>query len=150
MTITPLRYGSLEDFKIEDIGSIKRVDDNLGQPTLMVYESSKFLTEKPTENGWSRLGERTMRQVAVGGAGVWGLAKDNTLWYRPGTAGRTDSSVGETWTKLQVTNCQGCSILIALLQSSPLKTLSVGPNTVWGLDNDNHVQVRTEVSARSD
>ena len=118
MTITPLRYGSLEDFKIEDIGSIKRVDDNLGQPTLMVYESSKFLTEKPTENGWSRLGERTMRQVAVGGAGVWGLAKDNTLWYRPGTAGRTDSSVGETWTKLQVTNCQAA--VSSLLSYSPL------------------------------
>ena len=123
MTITPLRYGSLEDFKIEDIGSIKRVDDNLGQPTLMVYESSKFLTEKPTENGWSRLGERTMRQVAVGGAGVWGLAKDNTLWYRPGTAGRTDSSVGETWTKLQVTNCQAAVSHCSPTVLSPEDTL---------------------------
>ena len=40
--------------------------------------------------------------VAVGGAGVWGLAKDNTLWFRGGTAGRTDSVVGESWTKVQV------------------------------------------------
>ena len=27
------------------------------------------------DNGWRRLQDRTMRQVAVGGAGVWGVAK---------------------------------------------------------------------------
>ena len=70
-----------------------------------------------------------MRQVAVGGAGVWGVAKDNSLWFR-GVAGRTDSSVGENWTKMQ---------------SAPLKLISVGPNSVWGLDMDNHCVVRTEV-----
>ena len=100
--VTALRYGSVDDFKIEDIGSIKRVDDNLGNPSLMIYESSKFKTEAADDNGWARLGDRTMRQVAVGGAGVWGLAKDNTLWFRAGTAGKTDSSVGENWTKVQV------------------------------------------------
>ena len=100
--ITAFRYGSVEDFKIEDIGSIKRVDDNLGNPSLMIYESSKFKAEAADDNGWSKLVDRTMRQVAVGGAGVWGLAKDNTLWFRGGTAGKTDSFVGESWTKVQV------------------------------------------------
>ena len=122
----------MEDFKIEDIGSIKRIEDNFGNPTLMVFESSKFVVDKSekdvADNGWKKLGDRTMRQVAVGGAGVWGVAKDNTLWYRGGTVAKM--AVGETWTKVQ---------------SAPLKSISVGPNTVWCLDNDNHVQVRTEV-----
>ena len=52
----------------------------------MIYESSKFVVDGSDkdlgENGWKKLGERTMRQVAVGGAGVWGVAKDNTLWFR--------------------------------------------------------------------
>ena len=120
VTLTLLRYGSLEDFKIEDIGSIKRVDDNLGQPSLMIYESSKFLTERPEDNGWSRLGDRTMRQVAVGGGGVWGLAKDNTLWFRGGTAARTDSSVGESWTKVQVRDIR---IVLQMMLSPYLLTV---------------------------
>ena len=41
-----------------------------------------------------------MRQVAVGGAGVWGVAKDNSLWFR-GVAGKTAATVGETWSKMQ-------------------------------------------------
>ena len=53
------------------------------------------------EAPWRKLGDRTMRQVAVGGAGVWGVAKDNSLWFR-GVAGRTDTTVGDNWTKLQV------------------------------------------------
>ena len=62
------------------------------------------MTENPSENGWSKLGDRTMKQVAVGGSGVWGLAKDGTLWFRTGTVGKTESSVGETWTKVQVSD----------------------------------------------
>ena len=127
------KYSTVEDFKIEDIGSIKRIEDNLGNPNLMIYESSKFVVDGSDkdmgENGWKKLGERTMRQVAVGGAGVWGVAKDNTLWFRGGTAGKM--AVGDNWTKVQ---------------SAPCKSISVGPNTVWCLDNDNHVQVRTDVS----
>ena len=33
----------------------------------------------------------------------------------------------------------------AKVQSAPIKSISVGPNTVWCLDNDNHLQVRTTV-----
>ena len=80
------KYSTVEDFKIEDIGSIKMIEDNLANPNLMIYESSKFVVDGSDkdvgENGWKKLGERTMRQVAVGGAGVWGVAKDNTLWFR--------------------------------------------------------------------
>ena len=68
----------------------------------MIYESSKFKTEAADDNGWTKPVDRTMRQVAVGGAGVWGLAKDNTLWFRGGTAGKTDFTIGESWTKVQV------------------------------------------------
>ena len=81
------------------------------------------------ESPWRKLGDRTMRQVAVGGGGVWGVAKDNSLWFR-GVAGRTDTTVGDNWTKMQ---------------SAPLKLIYVGPNSVWGLDMDNHCVVRTEV-----
>ena len=101
---------------------------------MLVYESSKFAVDGSDkgvgENGWKKQSDRTMRQLAVGGAGVWGLAKDNTLWFRTGSAGK--ASIGDTWTKVQ---------------SAPLKSISVGPNTVWCLDNDNRVQVRTEVSS---
>ena len=38
-----LRYKCLEDFKIADIGSIKKIDDDLANPILMTFESSKFL-----------------------------------------------------------------------------------------------------------
>ena len=33
----------------------------------------------------------------------------------------------------------------AKVQSAPIKSISVGPNTVWCLDNDNHLQVGTTV-----
>ena len=128
------RYRNIDDFKIEDIGSIKKLEDDLSNPIMMIFESSKFLGTAEGETGetpWRRLGERTMRQVGVGGAGIWGVAKDNSLWFRGGTAGKTNCCVGENWTKVQ---------------SSPLKLISVGPNSVWCLDNDNHVQVRCEVS----
>jgi len=127
------KYKCLEDFKIEDIGSIKKIDDDLANPILMTFESSKFLglgSGESSEAPWSKLGDRTMRLVAVGGAGVWGLAKDNSLWFR-GVAGKTEATVGDTWTKMQ---------------SAPLKLISVGPNCVWCLDMDNHCVVRTDVS----
>lgn len=61
------RYKSVEDFKIEDIGSIKRVEENLGSPSIQVFESSKLSVNKSEkdvcENGWRKLGDRTMRQV---------------------------------------------------------------------------------------
>ena len=37
----------MEDFKIEDIGSIKKIDDDLANPILMTFESSKFLGRLP-------------------------------------------------------------------------------------------------------
>ena len=37
------RYKTVDDFKIEDIGSIKKIDDDLINPMLMTFESSKFL-----------------------------------------------------------------------------------------------------------
>ena len=123
------KYKCLAEFKIEDVGSIKRIEDNLGNPSLMIYESSRFIVDGSDksvgDNGWRKLGDRTMRQVAAGGAGVWGVAKDNTLWFRGGSGGKLGG--GETWTKVQ---------------SAPLKSISVGPNSVWCLDNDNHVQAR--------
>ena len=126
------RYKDVDSFKIEDIGSIKRIEDNLADPAIQVFESSKFVVDGSDKdvggNGWKKNGDRTMRQVAVGGAGVWGVAKDNTLWVRGGSAGKM--SIGDNWCKVQ---------------SASLKSISVGPNTVWCLDNDNHVQVRTEV-----
>ena len=39
----------MEDVKIEDIGSIKRVEDGLGNPTMLVYESSRFLVDKAAD-----------------------------------------------------------------------------------------------------
>ena len=33
----------MEDFKVEDIGSIRKIDDNLANPVLMMFQSSKFL-----------------------------------------------------------------------------------------------------------
>ena len=66
---------------------------------------------------WQKLGDRTMRQVgcyniwannlylcslqvSVGGCGMWGVAKDNSLWFRVGTAGRTGEWAGDNWTKV--------------------------------------------------
>ena len=39
-------------------------------------------------------------QVSVGGCGMWGVAKDNSLWFRVGTAGRTAEWAGDNWTKV--------------------------------------------------
>ena len=39
-------------------------------------------------------------QVSVGGCGMWGVAKDNSLWFRVGTAGRTGEWAGDNWTKV--------------------------------------------------
>ena len=73
---------------------------------------------------WQKLGDRTMRQVghgqqkkgvkherqelesslqvSVGGCGMWGVAKDNSLWVRVGTAGRTAEWAGDNWTKVRI------------------------------------------------
>ena len=71
---------------------------------------------------WQKLGDRTMRQVgqqkkgekherpelesslqvSVGGCGMWGVAKDNSLWFRVGTAGRTAEWAGDNWTKVRI------------------------------------------------
>ena len=40
-------------------------------------------------------------QVSVGGCGMWGVAKDNSLWFRVGTAGRTGEWAGDNWTKVE-------------------------------------------------
>ena len=31
---------------------------------------------------------------------MWGVAKDNSLWFRVGTAGRTGEWAGDNWTKV--------------------------------------------------
>ena len=41
-------------------------------------------------------------QVSVGGCGMWGVAKDNSLWFRVGTAGRTAEWAGDNWTKVRI------------------------------------------------
>jgi len=131
------KYKCPEDIKIDDVGSVKKVDFRLNDPVLMSYESSKFQglgDGENTEVPWCKLGDRTMRQVAVGGAGIWGIAKDNTVWVRGNSAGNSSTGVGDNWTKLQ---------------SSPLKLISVGPNSLWGIDNDNHCTIRTEVGPGS-
>ena len=43
-----------------------------------------------------------MKHVGIGGAGVWGIAKDNSLWLRNGSVGHTATSLGDAWTKVQV------------------------------------------------
>ena len=33
---------------------------------------------------------------------MWGVAKDNSLWFRVGTAGRTAEWAGDNWTKVRI------------------------------------------------
>ncbi|XP_023339608.1 tectonin beta-propeller repeat-containing protein 1 [Eurytemora carolleeae] len=126
------KYSSLESFP-QNIESVKLIVENLESPILMVHASAK-LKGSGSESGYRMMEGRTMRSVASGTAGVWAVAKDNTVWVRTGCAGKTSSSVGESWTK-----CQG----------SPIKLVSVGYNTVWCIDLDGHIVVRTEVTASS-
>jgi hypothetical protein len=47
----------------------------------------------------------------VGQAGVWGVAKDNSLWFRPGSAGRTGDCAGEQWSKVR----NGTELVVVVL-----------------------------------
>ena len=71
-----------------------------------------------------------LSQISVGESGVWGVNSANSIFYRQGTYGDTDTD-GTAWTKV----------------SGNLKWISSGTDMVVGVDKANNIYYREGITA---
>ena len=97
--------------------------ESLGSPHITLY-SSCWLTE--SSSWWSNGDQRLSWLSGDSSGGVWAVTQDLSVLYREGTGhGATD--LGSTF----------------LAGLGKMRSLSVGPNSVWGVSRADEVFVRT-------
>jgi len=132
------------------VASAKLKSESVGNPQITVYNSSNFIDESAeiatnghsngsngvnghAENGhgdiWWSNGDQKLSWVDAGVAGVWAITPDMSVMYREGT-GHGLGTTGNAW-------CGGLG---------KMRNISVGSQSVWGLNRADEVFVRIGLS----
>ncbi|XP_071746135.1 uncharacterized protein [Lepeophtheirus salmonis] len=115
--------------------SAKFLPADLKSPQIFVYSSTDFRGESE----WEKCGpeDQAMKSVSVGMGGIWGIrAKDDSVWMRTIGSNKLDpgeSSCGESWNRM----------------NGGLRQLSVGQNTIWGINGNGSISVRVGIGKES-
>jgi len=124
--------------------SIKFIADDFNAPEIVLVSSTDFDAAESTEWRRADLNVQLIKCVSVGKGGIWAIkSKDDSVWCRmhsesgagkppPGKVA-PDTTPGDSWTKIQ----------------GGLRQLSVGENSVWGVNADGRVLVRIGIGEES-
>ena len=82
-------------------------------------------------NGWKQI-EGSLKVVSVANAGIWGVTRNDDLYYRTGTF-KNQRAEGSGWISV----------------GGKFKQISVGLQTVWGVNSNDDIFARTGISQSS-
>jgi len=89
-----------------------------------IFQSYKFLSFRGTSYGWRRI-PGFLVQISSGPSGVWGVNKDDMIFYLDGTYG-DKNIVSNSWIKID----------------GRLKWIKSGPGYVYGVNKANQAWIR--------
>lgn len=139
------RYSETESFEIPTCPtSLKFVQDDMNSPELYLASSTNFCDESNEEAPWIRadVNVQLLKYVSVGPGGIFAIkAKDESVWARfyesggkPTSKVAMDTDKGDGWNRIA---------------NGTLRQMSVGTNSIWGVNHEGRVIVRLGISNES-